>query len=73
MKLAFCCNSVAVGGCRPDWRELSESLVKDAVVYVDSKDAALKESGDIIINKVNLIFKYVCSSFSLLFKSVKCF
>ncbi|XP_062859419.1 ketimine reductase mu-crystallin [Trichomycterus rosablanca] len=38
----------AVGACRPDWRELDDVLMKDAVIYVDSREGAALESGDII-------------------------
>ena len=38
----------AVGSCRPDWHEIDPQLMQDAAVYVDSKEAAVKESGDII-------------------------
>ncbi|XP_068161852.1 ketimine reductase mu-crystallin-like [Antennarius striatus] len=40
----------AVGACRPDWRELDDTLMKEVVVYVDSKDGAMEESGDIILS-----------------------
>uniref|UniRef100_A0A8C6TMA7 Ketimine reductase mu-crystallin n=1 Tax=Neogobius melanostomus TaxID=47308 RepID=A0A8C6TMA7_9GOBI len=40
----------AVGACRPDWRELDDTLMKQAVVYVDSREAAVTESGDIILS-----------------------
>jgi len=39
---------VAVGACRPTHRELDPALVADARVFVDSRDAALVESGDIV-------------------------
>jgi len=38
----------AVGACRPDWRELDDDLVRRAQLYVDSRAAALQESGDVI-------------------------
>ncbi|XP_037546700.1 ketimine reductase mu-crystallin [Nematolebias whitei] len=40
----------AVGACRPDWRELDDALMKDAVVYVDSREGAMTESGDVILS-----------------------
>ncbi|XP_060795595.1 ketimine reductase mu-crystallin [Neoarius graeffei] len=40
----------AVGACRPDWRELDDVLMRDAVIYVDSKDGAAEESGDVILS-----------------------
>lgn len=38
----------AVGAPRPDWRELDDEVLRRARVYVDSREAAFKESGDII-------------------------
>ena len=38
----------AVGACRPDWRELDDGAVRRARLYVDSRDAATRESGDVI-------------------------
>jgi alanine dehydrogenase len=38
----------AVGAPRPDWRELDEEVLRRARVYVDSREAAMKESGDVI-------------------------
>jgi ornithine cyclodeaminase/alanine dehydrogenase-like protein (mu-crystallin family) len=38
----------AVGATRPNWRELDDSLLQKARIYVDSREAAGKESGDII-------------------------
>lgn len=38
----------AVGACRPDWRELDDSVLGRARLYVDSRAAAAVESGDII-------------------------
>lgn len=38
----------AVGATRAVWRELDDDLVTGARVYVDSREAALKESGDVI-------------------------
>ncbi|CAN9508613.1 unnamed protein product [Ophioblennius macclurei] len=40
----------AVGACRPDWRELDDGLMKEAVVYADSREAAMAESGDVILS-----------------------
>uniref|UniRef100_UPI00398E855D ketimine reductase mu-crystallin n=1 Tax=Pristiophorus japonicus TaxID=55135 RepID=UPI00398E855D len=40
----------AVGACRPDWRELDDVLMKSAVLYVDSREAAVRESGDVILS-----------------------
>src|SRR5215212_5644985 len=38
----------AVGAPRPDWRELDDEVLRRARVYVDSREAAFKESGDVI-------------------------
>ena len=38
----------AVGAPRPDWRELDDEVLERSKVYVDSREAALKESGDVI-------------------------
>jgi len=43
------CHVNAVGACRPDWRELDDEAMAN-VVFVDSREAALKESGDIILS-----------------------
>jgi ornithine cyclodeaminase/alanine dehydrogenase-like protein (mu-crystallin family) len=39
----------AVGACRPDWRELDDEAMAN-VVFVDSREAAMKESGDVILS-----------------------
>ena len=41
-----------MGACRPTWRELDDELMHSAVVVVDSREAAEKESGDIILSGV---------------------
>src|SRR5438093_7596352 len=38
----------AIGATRPDWRELDDDLVTTARLFVDSREAALRESGDVI-------------------------
>jgi alanine dehydrogenase len=38
----------AVGATRPDWRELDDDVLRRATIYVESCEAALKESGDVI-------------------------
>jgi ornithine cyclodeaminase/alanine dehydrogenase-like protein (mu-crystallin family) len=43
------CHVNAVGACRPDWRELDDEAMAN-VVFVDSREAALKESGDVILS-----------------------
>ncbi len=40
---------VAIGAYTPDARELDSSLVARASVFVDSREAALKEAGDLLI------------------------
>ncbi|XP_026170577.1 ketimine reductase mu-crystallin [Mastacembelus armatus] len=44
----------AVGACRPNWREVDDVLMKEAVVYVDSRDGAMTESGDVILSGVEV-------------------
>jgi ornithine cyclodeaminase/alanine dehydrogenase-like protein (mu-crystallin family) len=39
----------AIGACRPDWRELDDKAMAN-VVFVDSREGALKESGDVILS-----------------------
>ena len=41
----------AIGATRPDWRELHDDLVTIARVFVDSREAASRESGDVIAAK----------------------
>ena len=38
----------AIGATRPNWRELDDDLVTTARIFVDSREAALRESGDVI-------------------------
>ena len=40
---------VSVGACRPDQREMPPALVARARLFVDSREAALVESGDIVM------------------------
>jgi thiomorpholine-carboxylate dehydrogenase len=47
------CHINAVGACRPDWRELDDEAMAD-VVFVDSREGAMKESGDIILSNTNI-------------------
>jgi thiomorpholine-carboxylate dehydrogenase len=42
------CHVNAVGACRPDWRELDEEAMAN-VVFVDSREGALTEAGDILL------------------------
>jgi ornithine cyclodeaminase/alanine dehydrogenase-like protein (mu-crystallin family) len=43
------CHVNAVGACRPDWRELDDEAMAN-VLFVDSREAAMKESGDVILS-----------------------
>src|SRR5213595_1293424 len=43
------CHVNAVGACRPNWCELDDDTMTN-VVFVDSREAAMKESGDIILS-----------------------
>ncbi|XP_062999176.1 ketimine reductase mu-crystallin isoform X1 [Elgaria multicarinata webbii] len=40
----------AIGASRPDWRELDDDIMRNSVLYVDSREAALRESGDVILS-----------------------
>ena len=39
----------AVGACRPDQREMDAALVARALLYVDSREGALAEAGDVVL------------------------
>ena len=43
------CHVNAVGACRPDWRELDDAAMRN-ILFADSREAALKESGDVILS-----------------------
>jgi thiomorpholine-carboxylate dehydrogenase len=43
------CHVNAVGACRPDWREMDDDAMRN-VVFVDSREGAMKESGDVILS-----------------------
>src|SRR5438046_9484565 len=43
------CHVNAVGACRPDWRELDDEAMRN-VVLVDSRQGALKQSGQVILS-----------------------
>jgi ornithine cyclodeaminase/alanine dehydrogenase-like protein (mu-crystallin family) len=47
------CHVNAVGACRPDWRELDDDAMRN-VVFVDSREAAMKESGDVILSRAKI-------------------
>ena len=38
----------AVGATRPDWRELDDELLRRSRIFVETREAAMKESGDVI-------------------------
>ena len=40
---------MCVGACRPDWREMDPALVAGGRLFVDSRAAALVESGDVLM------------------------
>ena len=44
------CHVNAIGACRPDWRELDDDAMQRSVVFVDSREGAMKESGDVILS-----------------------
>src|SRR6516164_8692304 len=48
------CHVNAVGACRPDWRELDDNAMQRSVVFVDSREGAMKESGDVILSAANI-------------------
>jgi ornithine cyclodeaminase/alanine dehydrogenase-like protein (mu-crystallin family) len=43
----------AIGACRPDWRELDDEAMNN-VVFVDSREGAIKESGDVILSSAKI-------------------
>jgi ornithine cyclodeaminase/alanine dehydrogenase-like protein (mu-crystallin family) len=45
----------AIGATRPNWRELDDEVLARARIYVESREAASKESGDIIAAGKDLI------------------
>jgi thiomorpholine-carboxylate dehydrogenase len=47
------CHVNAVGACRPDWRELDDHAMRN-VLFVDSREAAMKESGDVILSRAKI-------------------
>ena len=47
------CHVNAVGACRPDWRELDDEAMAN-VIFVDSREGAMKESGDVILSGANI-------------------
>lgn len=47
---------MAVGACRPDQREMDPALVARARLFVDSRAAAVVESGDVVMNVADGLF-----------------
>jgi ornithine cyclodeaminase/alanine dehydrogenase-like protein (mu-crystallin family) len=47
------CHVNAIGACRPDWRELDDEAMSN-VVFVDSREGAMKESGDLILSSAKI-------------------
>ena len=47
---------VSVGACRPEQREMDPALVARARLYVDSRAAALVESGDVVLGMADGLF-----------------
>src|SRR5216117_765677 len=43
----------AIGACRPDWRELDDEAMAN-VIFVDSREGAMKESGDVILSRAKI-------------------
>jgi thiomorpholine-carboxylate dehydrogenase len=43
------CHVNGIGACRPDWREFDDEAM-NSVVVVDSRQGAMKESGDVILS-----------------------
>jgi ornithine cyclodeaminase/alanine dehydrogenase-like protein (mu-crystallin family) len=72
------CHVNAVGACRPDWRELDDEAMAN-VVFVDSREAAMKESGDVILSGAKIYAELgealagkvpPCASETTIFKSL---
>jgi ornithine cyclodeaminase/alanine dehydrogenase-like protein (mu-crystallin family) len=47
------CHVNAIGACRPDWRELDDEAMAN-VVFVDSHEGVMKESGDVILSDARI-------------------
>jgi ornithine cyclodeaminase/alanine dehydrogenase-like protein (mu-crystallin family) len=47
------CHVNGIGACRPDWRELDDEAM-NSVVVVDSREGAMKESGDVILSDAKI-------------------
>jgi len=48
------CHVNAIGACRPDWRELDDEAMRNSSLFVDSREAAMKESGDVILSRAEI-------------------
>ena len=48
----ICFHVIVIGACRPDWREADDELMHASQIIVDTREAAMKESGDVILSKV---------------------
>ena len=48
------CHVNAIGACRPDWREMDDEAMQRSFVFVDSREAAMKESGDVILSEAKI-------------------
>ena len=47
------CHVNVVGASRPDWREMDDEAMAN-VVFVDSREGAMKESGDVILSSTKI-------------------
>lgn len=47
------CHVISVGAPRPQWRELDDEAMSN-LLFVDSREAALAESGDVILSKAEI-------------------
>jgi thiomorpholine-carboxylate dehydrogenase len=47
------CHVNGIGACRPDWRELDDEAMNN-VVFVDSREGAMKESGDVVLSNAKI-------------------
>ena len=73
------CHVNAIGACRPDWRELDDEAMRNSVVFVDSREGGMKESGDIILSGTKIYAELgealagkvpPCASETTIFKSL---
>jgi ornithine cyclodeaminase/alanine dehydrogenase-like protein (mu-crystallin family) len=44
----------AVGACRPDWRELDDTAMQTGILFVDSREGAVTESGDVLLSHAKI-------------------